>query len=477
MNYVVSVAGVAGAATPTGTVQVSDGSTDCQFTLSSGSGNCSLGENEGGYSISASFMSADSNYLDANGSADETVGQGLPTVGVTPQSGAKTGLVSYAVTVTGVSGAAVPTGSVQISDASTSCTANLSVGPTNASMSCSLAEGAGSYSVTAAYSGDTNYSSATGSGMENVAKATASWGTPGVVTPTTAGLLTYSINLVGNSSIVPTGTVTVDDLDIRGTGSCTITLLGGAGSCSFLQHPALAANQSYSIQFIYNGDSNYVALTGTASKLVTQQVTVAPVNVSVTASANPAAAASASGDATVTYSVQVAAVTTTGFGDPTGGATVSDGTLTCAINNLVSGAGQCKISEPFSTSGYSVTASYGGDENYNSGSASLTEFVGSRTTTTYSRQPTGTIAPNGSVTFSETVTPRVLAAGTPSGDVQFVVDGGTAVDVTLTDGVATLDYQVPSGTPKGTETVVATFQSSNPGTWFNSQKTGFFKVS
>jgi hypothetical protein len=61
--------------------------------------------------------------------------------------------------------------------------------------------------------------------------------------------------------------------------------------------------------------------------------------------------------------------------------------------------------------------------------------------------------------------------------VTFVIGGVPQAPVSLSDGVATLVYPVSSDSAKGKVTVKAEFESSDANTWFNSNKSGSFKVS
>jgi hypothetical protein len=460
VSYGVTVSGPTGAVAPTGSVAISDGTNTCEASLTNGSGSCSLEEGVGDYSISASYP-GDTNYTSATWSGTEA------TVTVSPPNGAKTGSVTYGVSVAGPTGAAVvPTGSVELTDGTTECTASL----TNGSGSCPLIEGAGPYTLTGTYSGDTNYLGTTGPQVnETVAKATATL-TPSLASTVTGGYVTYSVTVGGTTpSIVPGGSVTVTDLDpaLGPGGSCTITLASGTGGCSFLQYPETA---KYTIKFAYSGDTNYLA---PAPATPSQVVTYLPVTVAVTPSPSPAGVGAA-GQTKVTYSVTVTPTTTSPFPDPTGSVTISDGDGGgCSINNLSSGAGRCRISE--SLGSYSVVASYFGDTIYASGTGTVTENVASKTATTYSDSGSP-VAAGQPVTLTATVTSTASAAGTPSGSVQFEVGGvDVGTPVALSDGVASTVYNVPIGA-KHKQIVTEVFESSDTDTWLNSTGYGVFKV-
>jgi hypothetical protein len=459
VSYQVSVAGPAGAVVPTGSVQVSDGSNVCTAALTSGAGGCSIEETAGGYSITASY-GGDTNYSNATGTGSETVGLGLPAVTVTPSAGATTGLVSYGVSVAGPAGAVVPTGSVQVSDGSNVCTAAL----TSGAGSCSIAEGAGGYSLTGTYSGDGNYSGATGTASETVAQAIAvvKGAAPANAV---AGDLSFAVTVAGSSSaIVPTGTVLVSVLDVPGSPTCTITLAAGAGNCPLFLTPA-----KYTVKFTYSGDPNYLAPT---PPLVSETVGFAPESVSVTANVNPATA-KANGKVKVAYTVTVTGESD--LPDPTGSVLVADETgASCSIPSITAGVGTCSFIEVFGT--HTVTATTSGDGDYNFGTGTTTEYVGTNTTTTFSK--TGNpVLPGGVVTLKAKIKSVTTTAGTPSGTVAFVVNGVAQPPEPVNNGVATLAYTVPSGTSAGKVPVTVDFQTSDSNTWFGSSTSGQFTVS
>jgi hypothetical protein len=481
VSYVVSVAGP-GAITPTGTVNVFDGTNLCTVSLADGN-TCSISEGVGVYTVTASY-SGDGNYTNAFGFQFETVKWAPASVSLTPPTSPTTGLVSYGVSVTGPSGAPVPTGSVQVTDnAGATCNAPL----TNGSGSCSISEGAGSYSLTATYSGSTSYWSAARTATDTVGKAHAvvtPLGTAGAV----AGWVTYSATVAGSGGIVPSGSVVVSVLPSGA--SCSIALstgtgtqaADGVGSCQLFQTPT-----TYVLKFVYSGDNNYLAPSSLPK--LTQTVTVAPVTVAVVGTPNPAAATKSgkAGEAAVTYSVTV-----TGQSDlpaPTGSVGVADqNNASCYIANLtpVAGAatpqssGQCIIDE--TAGSYSVKAVTGGDGDYASGIGTTTEDVSTNTTTAFSKSPSK-VAPGDSVTLTATVKSHVAAGGAPAGTVVFVVDGSyqsppePVSSVTASSGTATFSYSVPGDTPKGSQSVTAEFTSSNPGLWLDSGGSGSFKVS
>src|SRR5262249_50311049 len=72
-------------------------------------------------------------------------------------------------------------------------------------------------------------------------------------------------------------------------------------------------------------------------------------------------------------------------------------------------------------------------------------------------------APGQNVTFTATISPAAPGAGTPTGTVQFVVDGGNAgspVNVTTTGGVTTASFSTAS-LSAGTHTVTASYSGDS----------------
>ena len=157
---------------PTGTVGVDDGNGGSCTTpdLSdngdgTSSASCAIVEkaSDSPYSVTATY-GGDTNYSGNTDNISQTVDPAGPAVAITgtTPSPAKSGSVTYHVTVTGVNDIA-PTGTVGVDDGNGgSCTTpDLSDnGDGTSSASCAIVEKASDspYSVTATYGGDTNYS-------------------------------------------------------------------------------------------------------------------------------------------------------------------------------------------------------------------------------------------------------------------------------------------------------------------------------
>jgi photosystem II stability/assembly factor-like uncharacterized protein len=260
------------------------------------------------------------------------------------------GSVTYQVTVSGVS-ITPPTGSVTVTDGTRDCPID---SLDSGAGQCSITEPAGTYTIGASYSGDTNYKPASGSLRVTVDKAAPTL----VITPSAnpapaPGSVTYQVSVVGVAGFTPTGSVTVT----AGALNCSITsLVSGAGQCSITE-PA----GNYTIRASYSGDTNYK--TGISS--LKETVKRATPTVTITPSANPASA-----PGPVTYQVSVVGVA--GF-TPTGSVTVSGRGQSCVISSLSAGGGSCAITEAKGT--FRVTARYSGDSNYIVVSTGIEETV------------------------------------------------------------------------------------------------------
>ena len=119
----------------------------------------------------------------------------------------------------------------------------------------------GSYTVAASYPGDPNFtaSSGTAPGTLTVAPASSSSLTLGLTPSATTVVygneqtVTYSVNF-GAAFPPPTGTVAIT----TGTTTlCTVTLLGGTGSCAITPPTALPVSATNPIVATYGGDANY----------------------------------------------------------------------------------------------------------------------------------------------------------------------------------------------------------------------------
>ena len=254
------------------------------------------------------------------------------------------------------------------------------------------------------------------------------------VNPSVAGqAVTFSATV---SPSAATGTVTFFDGSTT-LGSSTLNM----GTATFAASSLSGGN--HTVLATYNGDSKY----GASSAAWTQSVKAATTT-TVISSVNP----SSSGQSVV-FTATVSPSNATG--------TISffNGTNTLGVGTLSGGKATCGVSSSCSTSGlvggnYSITATYNGDSNYGSSSASLIQVVMHNTTVTLtSSGNTPTLAQ--SVTFTATV-PCCTATGTVT-----FFDGnttlGSAVVVYLPqNGIIKATFST-SGLSAGTHTITARY--------------------
>src|SRR5207245_1572382 len=196
--------------------------------------------------------------------------------------------------------------------------------------------------------------------------------------------------------------------------------------------------------------------TTTTSTSTTTTATIPGTTTGVTSSANP----SVSGQP-VTFTATVTA-RSPGAGIPTGTVTFKDGSTILGTGTL-DGSGQGTfVTSTLAVGSHSITASYGGDANFNgSTSPRLTQTVKYGTTTSVSSSLNPSVFGQ-SVKFTATVTANSPGTGTPTGKVTFK-DGGTAItncsNLSLnSSGLATC---TTSSLSVGSHSITATYGGSS----------------
>ena len=214
----------------------------------------------GSHTVTAVYP-GDTNYVASTSNAlAVVVSQATPSIALTPSpaSPATYGqavTLSAAVTPPSSVTGQIPTGSVQFFDGATSLgtvAVNGSGGAT-LTLSGSALLAAGSHSITATYSGDSNFTTVTSTTLPFViTKATSVLSATSSLNPSIYGdSVTFAIQVSTSAGVIPTGTVLVKDgqttlgtATLNGTGAGTVTV------------PLLSAG-THTISFTYSGDSNY----------------------------------------------------------------------------------------------------------------------------------------------------------------------------------------------------------------------------
>jgi large repetitive protein len=273
-------------ATPTGTVTFTimgadsnaylcDGGSNTIMLSPAGTGSSAQCSISAGLSASASpyavtaVYSGDPNFSPSTGTLSAVVKKGHTTTAVTSASNPTvTGQpVSFTATVAPVlPSTGVPTGTVTFSITGTGGSVPCD-GGTNTVMldgsdmaQCSVAAGllaAGSpYTVSAAYSGDTNYAASTGTTTQDVSRATATIGvTSSVSSPVSGQPISFTATITGINPPgmgTPTGSIVFSVVGSNGTnetcqGGDTVPLSGSSAACNFPAGlPASALNYTVS---------------------------------------------------------------------------------------------------------------------------------------------------------------------------------------------------------------------------------------
>jgi len=358
--------------------------------------------------------------------------------------------VNYGVQVTlssGVSGtgAGTPTGSVTFLDGSTVIgTGTIAAGDATL-LTTTLT--VGTHTITASYSGDSNYSSST--------SAAATVTITGSPTPTQCALSAAPVSTVVGMNValsanvtntntgyaIPTGSVTF----YNGTATLGAATLDATGAATFNTTTLAVGTQTLTAK--YAGDATHAATTSAA---ITVTITPNPVNTATTIGAT---ATTFYQGASVTFS---SAVTSTSNGTPTGTLDFYDG-----INGIgslpLNASGMVTLAiNTLSVGTHTISAGYEGDTTHNaSNSAPLTITVLSppaATTTTLASSLTQA-ALGQSITFIATV--GISANGTATGSVNFYDSTTLLGSGTLNaSGVATYSTTALS---TGTHTITAQY--------------------
>ena len=422
---------------PTGTVTVSDGQGGtCSALVAAGS--CSLSTSTAGAKTITAAYSGDSNLTGSSDGEAHSVSAGSTTTTITgdapdPSVVGQAYTVNWSVAVD-LPATGTPTGTVTVSDGSQTCSAAVGAG------TCVLTStSAGAKTITATYSGDSNFGGSVGSTSHTVnAASTATTITSDTPDPSVVGQ-PYAVNVTVAAQApgagTPAGTVNVSD----GSANCTVTLAGGTGSCNLTSTTAGAKTLSAT----YAGSANFAASNGTAPHQVNAASTATTIN---SDTPDP----SLDGQP---YAVSVTvAAQAPGAGTPTGTVNVSDGTVGC-VATLSGGTGSCNLTST-GVGAKTLTATYVATANFaastSAGAAHQVDPSSIATTTTItSHNPDPSIIGQTiSVAVSVTAT-----SGTPAGTVA-VSDGTVSCNVTLSGGTGSCNLTPTSAGPK---TLTASF--------------------
>ena len=392
-----------GTTVPQGTVNFIDGLTKttlCSVALSANtdgsvSSVCLTSfATAGGHPITAAFVSAASGTFQSSNSAV------LPQiVNPTPTStrvvsSINPASVNQPVTFTATVqpsflGAASPTGGVvfnytQGSNTQLLCAAAVPVAPvtTGASASCAAPlPKIGSYTITATYSGDSNF----GQGSPATVLLTVNQGISTVTVTSSAPIsvvnqsvtFTAAVAPVFTGATIPTGSITFTDSTTASAlcASVAIPPSGVSATCTV----ASLALETHTILATYNGDSNFhVSQSSAFSQVVQQAPTTLALAVTAPAPPTPISVATQAITVTATLTpIQTGAVVPTGtvkFTSTDGAANHCSAVQVATKNG--SSTASCTVTFPAQDGGnVTIAAQYIGDANFSTSSTTLAQTV------------------------------------------------------------------------------------------------------
>jgi hypothetical protein len=425
-----------GAGTPTGSVNFSENGNPI--------GSATLGSNGqaaitiatlsvGTHSITASYQ-GDGNFNGSNGGPlTQTVNKNDTTTLVL--SSVNPSLVGQSVTFTaaispvvGTGGALEPSGTVNFFENGNPI-GSATLGSNGQAVLSTTALTAGNHTITTTYAGDGNFNGSSGSLNTNPQVVNQPGATPTTTmlissqNPSTVGQSVTFTATISAASGTPTGSVTFTDT----TTSQVLGTVGlGAGGQAPFTTSTLTAG-SHNIQASYGGDSTFAG----SSATLTHMVNKANPSTGLTTSPNPS---------TVGQVVTLTAMFAGAGGiNPTGTVTFTDQTTSQTLGTAtLSGGFAILTTSTLAAGAHSVLATYGGDTNFNGGTAIASQTVNtpnnSTTTLTSSQNPS---ALGQTVTFTAMVSG---SGGTPTGSVTFTdTSTGQALGmITLSGGQATV---------------------------------------
>ncbi|MFZ1919691.1 MAG: Ig-like domain-containing protein [Terriglobales bacterium] len=366
----------AGSGTPTGTVQFNiDGSAfGSPVTLASGSATSgSISTLAVGTHTVTAVYSGDTNDTGSTGTLNggQVVNPLNSSTTTTVASSLNPSTYGQAVSFTAsvTSGSGTPTGTVQFNIDGTAFGSPVTLSSGSAVSGSISTLAVGTHSVTAVYSGDSNFQGSTGalSGGEIVNALSTSTTVASSLNPSTYGQAVSFTASVTSGSGTPTGTV---QFNIDGTAfGSPVTLASGSAVSGSISTLAVG---THSVTAVYSGGSNFLGSTGTLSG--GEIVNLAGSNVSVASSLNPSV-----------YGQPVTFTATIGgeYGLVKGNKSMKpldvSGTVTwsantgCGTTPVTTGNPGAAVCTTSSLTGGTdtITATYSGDSNHSGGSATL----------------------------------------------------------------------------------------------------------
>jgi large repetitive protein len=411
---------------PTGLLVLHDGATTIGAQTVTGVGTFTFTTSSlsiGTHTLSASYAGDTNNASSVSNSIATVVQQAATSTLL--QTSRNPQIVGQSLTLTAVVTSTSPssTGSITFMDGATALGTTV-LGATGSATFTTTTLTAGSHTLTAVYSGDTNHVASTSVAVNEQIVQSSQIALGSSANPSASGAnVVFTAKVTGATSTAPSGQVTFLDGSTL-LGSATLDATGAASVSS-----AALTVGTHTVTAAYAGDQNFSAIT---SVPLLQTVQNSSTQVVLTASVNPA---------TYGKPLTLTAAITTNGGVATGTVTFTDGgaTIGTAVLNA-SGIASLTIST-LTPGAHNVVANYAGDGKA-SASVSTPIAISVKQTTAVaiasSANPSLTLSP---ITLSVTVTD--IGITTPGGTVTFT-DGATQLGVATLDASGRAAITVPS---------------------------------
>lgn len=425
-----------------------DGGADQVATLSGNKASIDVaGLGTGPHTVQVMYPGA-ANFNNVTKSVAFTVAQQATTLDVTKSPAGDSAFgqeITFTVTVSSAAG--TPDGDVQFLEGSTVLKTVTLSGGTAEYKTSDL--GVGPHTITVKYVGNANFGSQSKDVTQTVVKADTTTALNSTKSPAVFGEaeITATVAAVSPGAGVPTGTVTFHIDNGTTTVDQDVDLVNGVATLIGL-HPG-----SYTITATYKGTGSYN--TSDASTSLSQVVEQAD-SKTVLGTTN---ADAVYGEPTITATVTAQAPAS---GTPTGKVTFhvknTDTNVTTDYEANLDASGVATLGATLDAGNYSVTATYGSDTDFKaSDAAALIQKISPAQTKVALSASTDAPTVGHEVVYSVQVDVVAPGIGTPTGDVEFSVDGMVIDTVALSAGKASVNY---TATTPGDKTITARFVGS-----------------
>jgi uncharacterized membrane protein len=378
LNFAVSRVG--GAGIPTGTVTLSSGgATLGTFGLAAGSGSVVIpvpvGTPPGSYPMTALYNGDSSDQTSTATIAVVVIAPTSPTATTftiaptgTIQAG-KTAMLT--ATVAKTSGTGTPTGTVTFSEVGfTLGTVTLVNGTASLSFPVPANAPTGTYTLTAAYNGDSTDQPSATSTQYTITPPVSATSTNFTIAPVgtiqagKTAILTATVAKTSGTG-TPSGSVTFTEVGVT---LGTVNLVNGTATLS-VPVPANAPAGTYTLTATYNGD----AADQSSTSSVSYTITPAPYATSTVITINPGGTLHPGENITVTAKISRVGAA----GTPTGSVILMNGNITVGTFPMVNGVATLSGAMPIGTptGNYTFTANYTGDANDQASTATVNYSV------------------------------------------------------------------------------------------------------